>query len=156
MKKTVKKTVGAICLVLALALSQIPAPFAQAVGSQMEFKRDGNTLISYTGTASVVSVPDGIKTISTDAFAGNRNIESVSFPSSVEVIENGAFRDCINLDSVYFSSGLSSVESGAFAMCPELDTVCFSDTVMELGAGVFSGDDELKTIDLRKNSSFVL
>nr|MBQ8251768.1 leucine-rich repeat domain-containing protein [Lachnospiraceae bacterium] len=156
MKKTVKKTVGAICLVLALALSQIPAPFAQAVGSQMEFKRDGDTLISYTGTASVVSVPDGIKNIGTDAFAGNRSIESVSFPSSVEVIENGAFRDCVNLDSVYFSSGLSSVESGAFAMCPELDTVCFSDTVMELGAGVFSGDDELKTIDLRKNTYFVL
>ena len=156
MKKTVKKIAGAAFLVLALALSQIPAPFAQAVGSQMEFKRDGNILISYTGTASVVSVPDGIKTVGTDAFAGNQSVESVSFPASVEVVENGAFRDCTNLDSVYFSSGISTIESGAFAMCPELDTVRFSPTIMELGAGVFSGDDELEMIELGKNSYFVM
>ncbi len=143
-------------MALAIALSQVPASFVEAVGSGADFKRDGNTLISYTGTASVVSVPNGIKTISTDAFAGNRYVESVTIPSSVEVIENGAFRDCPMLDEVYFSEGLKTIESGAFSMCPELDTVKFSSTIMELGAGVFAGDDELGGINLGKNDYFVM
>lgn len=156
MRRKISKIAGALFLVLALALTQVPASFVGASGSGAEFKRDGNTLISYTGTASVVSVPNGIKTISTDAFAGNRYIESVSIPSSVEVIENGAFRDCTRLDEVYFSEGLQTIESGAFSMCPELDTVKFSSTIMELGAGVFAGDDELSGVLLGKNSYFVM
>jgi len=156
MKKQIRKIVGAVFLALAIAFTQIPASFAEALSPEAEFKRDGNTLISYTGTASVVSVPNGIKTISTDAFAGNRYLESVTIPSSVEVIENGAFRDCVKLDTVYFSEGLRTIESGAFSMCPELDTVKFSSTISELGAGVFAGDDELKTIDLGKNNYFAV
>lgn len=154
MKKRIRKIAGAVFLALAIAFTQVPASFVEAISPEAEFKRDGNILISYTGTASVVSVPSGVKTISTDAFAGNRYLESVTVPSSVEVIENGAFRDCPNLDSVYFSEGLQTIESGAFSMCPELDTVKFSGTIIELGAGVFAGDDELKTIDLGKNSYF--
>lgn len=156
MKKKIRKAVGAVFLALAIAFSQIPASFVEADSSGAEFKRDGNTLISYTGTASVVSVPNGIKTISTDAFAGNRYIESVTIPSSVEVIENGAFRDCAQLDEVYFSEGLQTIESGAFSMCPELDTVKFSSTIIELGAGVFAGDDELSGVTLGKNDYFVM
>lgn len=156
MKRRISKIAGAVFLALAIALSQVPASFVGASGSGAEFKRDGNTLISYTGTAAVVSVPNGIKTISTDAFAGNRYIESVSVPSSVEVIENGAFRDCPRLDEVYFSEGLQTIESGAFSMCPELDTVKFSSTIMELGAGVFAGDDELTGVLLGKNSYFIM
>ncbi len=156
MKRRISQIAGALFLALAIALSQVPASFVEAVGSGADFKRDGNTLISYTGTASVVSVPNGIKTISTEAFAGNRFIEKVTIPSSVEVIENGAFRDCPFLDEVYFSEGLQTIESGAFSMCPELDTVKFSSTIMQLGAGVFAGDDELTGVELGKNSYFVM
>ena len=83
MRKRIRKVAGAIFLALAIAFTQIPASFAEAESVEAEFKRDGNTLISYAGTASVVSVPNGIKTISTDAFAGNRYLESVTIPSSV-------------------------------------------------------------------------
>ncbi len=156
MKRRIRKVAGAIFLALAIAFSQVPASYVEAINPGADFERDGNTLISYTGTASVVSVPNGIKKISTDAFAGNRFIESVTIPSSVEVIENGAFRDCVRLDEVTFSEGLKTIESGAFSMCPELDTVNFSSTIMDLGAGVFAGDDELSTINLRKNDYFVI
>ena len=156
MRKKIRKVAGAIFLALAIALSQVPASFVEAISPGADFKRDGNTLITYTGTASVVSVPNGIKAISTDAFAGNRYLESVTIPSSVEVIENGAFRDCPLLDEVYFSEGIQIIESGAFSMCPELDTVHFSSTITELGAGVFAGDDELSTVNLGKNDYFVV
>ncbi len=155
MRKRIRKTAGALFLVLAIALTQVPASFAEAVGVGTAYERDGDTLISYTGTASVVSVPNGIRVIGTDAFAGNPYIESVTFPASLEVIENGAFRDCPLLDEVYFSEGIHTIESGAFSMCPELDTVKFSSTIMKLGAGVFAGDDELSGVILGKNDYFV-
>ena len=155
MRKKIRKTAGALFLALAIALTQVPASFAEAVGSGAAFERNGDTLISYTGTASVVSVPNGIRVIGTDAFAGNPYIESVTLPASLEVIENGAFRDCPLLDEVYFSEGIHTIESGAFSMCPELDTVKFSSTIMKLGAGVFAGDDELSGVILGKNDYFV-
>lgn len=155
MRKKIRKTAGALFLALAIALTQVPASFAEAVGSGTAFERNGDTLISYTGTASVVSVPNGIRVIGTDAFAGNPYIESVTLPASLEVIENGAFRDCPLLDEVYFSEGIHTIESGAFSMCPELDTVKFSSTIMKLGAGVFAGDDELSGVILGKNDYFV-
>ncbi len=154
MRRKVRKIAGAIFLALAIAFSQVPASFVEAISPGTDFKRDGNTLISYTGTASVVSVPAGIRVISTDAFAGNQYLERVTIPSSVEVIENGAFRDCPKLDAVYFSEGLHTIESGAFSNCPELDTVQFSSTITNLGAGVFSGDRELKSVSLGKNTYF--
>ena len=88
MRKKIRKTAGALFLALAIALTQVPASFAEAVGSGAAFERNGDTLISYTGTASVVTVPNGIRVIGTDAFAGNPYLESVTLPSSLEVIEN--------------------------------------------------------------------
>lgn len=155
MRRRIRKTAGALFLALAIAFTQVPASFAEAVGTKEAYERNGDTLISYTGTASVVSVPNGIRVIGTDAFAGNPYVESVTFPASLEVIENGAFRDCPLLDDVSFSEGIHTIESGAFSMCPELDTVKFSSTIMKLGAGVFAGDDELGGVTLGKNEYFV-
>ena len=141
---------------LALALTQIPPSFSLASSDSSDFKKNGDTLISYTGTASVVSVPNGIKTIGTDAFAGNQFLTSVQLPSSVETIENGAFRNCTSLQEITFPGGLTRVESGAFAMCDSLAKVTFSPALYVLGAGVFSGDAALKSVNLGKNNNFTI
>lgn len=155
MKKRVKQILGAVCLVSAIATTLVPASLVNAISTGMDFEKDGDKLISYTGTASAVSVPAGIKTICAEAFAGNSAIKSVSFPESLEKIENGAFRNCVNLESVTIGNGVTEIGSGAFAMCENLQKVCFSDTVLSLGAGVFAGDDQLKTIDVGNNPYFV-
>ena len=154
MKKRVKQVLGALFLAVAIAITQVPASFVEAISSNADFEKDEDKLVSYTGTAEAVSVPAGIKTICAEAFAGNPFIRSVTIPSSVEVIENGAFRNCANLESVTFHDGLRQIGSGAFAMCGKLQQVSFSDTVLSLGAGVFAGDDSLKTIDLGDNPYF--
>ena len=156
MRKKIRKIAGLLFLVLALALTQIPPSFSLASSDSSDFKKNGDTLISYTGTASVVSVPNGIKTIGTDAFAGNQFLTSVQLPSSVETIENGAFRNCTSLQEITFPGGLTRVESGAFAMCDSLSKVTFSPALYELGAGVFSGDTALKTVNLGKNTNFTI
>lgn len=155
MKKRVKQVLGAVFLAIAIAMTQVPASLVEAISTGADFVKDEDKLVSYTGTASAVSVPAGVKTICAEAFAGNAYIEQVTLPPSVEVIENGAFRNCANLRSVTMQNGLAEIGSGAFAMCENLERVHFSDTVLSLGAGVFAGDDRLQTVDLGSNPYFV-
>lgn len=154
MRLNVKQMVGVTFLLLAILATQIPASFVQAVGNTADFEKDGNSIISYTGTASAVSVPNGITTICAESFSNHSEIKSLSLPVSVSIVENGAFRGCNGLEQV-FLGGVETLESGAFSMCPNLTKVTFSDNLYQLGAGVFSGDTKLKSLDLKKNPNFI-
>ena len=68
MKKYGKRVIGVILMVLAMVLTQIPMPVLEATSATADFERDGDTLIHYTGTASAVSVPAGIREIAPEAF----------------------------------------------------------------------------------------
>lgn len=100
MKKYGKRVIGVILMVLAMVLTQIPMPVLEATSATADFERDGDTLIHYTGTASAVSVPAGIREIAPEAFADQNGITKVYIPSSVEKIGEGAFRNCTNLKEV--------------------------------------------------------
>lgn len=154
MKKYGKKIIGVILMVLAIVLTQIPMPVLEATSATADFERDGDTLIHYTGTASAVSVPAGIKEIASEAFADQNGISKVYIPSSVEKIGEGAFRNCINLKEVYLSDGLTAIESGAFAGCSSLSGFTLPKTLETIGAGVFSGDTALKSINIGNNPLF--
>ena len=72
MKKYGKRVIGVILMVLAMVLTQIPMPVLEATSATADFERDGDTLIHYTGTASAVSVPAGIREIAPEAFADQK------------------------------------------------------------------------------------
>lgn len=156
MRRKWKQIVGITFLLLALLTSLIPASFVQAVGNTSDFEKDGDSIISYTGTATTVSVPVGTVTICAESFSNHTEIKTLSIPASVTTIENGAFRGCTGLEEVFLGNGLETLESGAFSMCTNLKKITFSNTLYQLGAGVFSGDIKLETIDLNKNPNFVL
>ena len=154
MKKYGKRVIGVILMVLAMVLTQIPMPVLEATSVTADFERDGDTLIHYTGTASAVSVPAGIREIAPEAFADQNGITKVYIPSSVEKIGEGAFRNCTNLKEVSLSDGLITIESGAFAGCSSLSGFTLPKTLETIGAGVFSGDTALKSINIGKNPLF--
>lgn len=154
MKKYGKRIIGVILMVLAIVLTQIPMPVLEATSATADFERDGDTLIHYTGTASAVSVPAGIKEIAPEAFADQNGITKVYIPSTVEKIGEGAFRNCTNLKEVYLSDGLTEIESGAFAGCSSLSGFTLPKTLETIGAGVFSGDTALKSVNIGKNPMF--
>ena len=154
MKKYGKRVIGVILMVLAMVLTQIPMPVLEATSATADFERDGDTLIHYTGTASAVSVPAGIREIAPEAFADQNGITKVYIPSSVEKIGEGAFRNCTNLKEVSLSDGLITIESGAFADCSSLSGFTLPKTLETIGAGVFSGDTALKSINIGKNRLF--
>ena len=127
-----------VCLLSALAfffcLAAPVSTMAESVQSAQQafqLSEDGNALIKYHGSASFVSVPDGVRVIRGGAFAGNRNVVTVYLPDSVAEIEGGAFENCANLQNIITSgmSKLSVIGSNAFAGCPLLNTSFMYDIV---------------------------
>ena len=90
MKKYGKKIIGAILMALAIVLTQIPMPVLEATSATADFERDGDTLIHYTGTASAVSVPAGIKEIASEAFADILILTYHSFISAYNYIAHNS------------------------------------------------------------------
>ena len=96
--RTIRKVIGALLLITALLVTQIPeVPLSAAPSS--DFQIDKTTLVKYTGTASSVSIPDTVKTIGAEAFAGNKSLTSIKLGKNVTTIEYGAFKDCSYLNS---------------------------------------------------------
>lgn len=64
-------------------------------------------LLSYTGTASEVVVPEGVTSIAALAFEGNKNMETLRLSATVESVNKDALADCISLNQVVLSKDLS-------------------------------------------------
>mgnify|MGYP004467527831 FL=1 len=154
MKKTIFKLIGILFLVSALVCTQIPVLGTRA--SSNGFMMDGDKLVKYTGTATAVSVPNGVKTIGSDAFVQNSALSSVTFPDSLEVIESSAFSGCSELRRLVIPEGCKTIKNGAFADCNKLEYMGLPSTLSSLGTGVFAGCERLKSVDFVKgNSDFV-
>lgn len=69
-----------------------------------------------TGSVNTV-IPNGIKTIGTQAFAGCRDLDHINIPKTVQIIEGAAFYNC-GLTSITIPSSVTSLASGTFWGCP--------------------------------------
>ena len=147
MKKNLLKIIGAILMIGAIVLTQIPADRAVAVApNDNGFKMDGSKLALYTGTADAVSVPAGVTVIGAEAFSDNTSLSSLTLPKTLTTIEAGAFSGCANLKSVTVPEGVEYIGNGAFADCKALSSVVLPSTILSLGSGVFAGCNGLQTI----------
>lgn len=157
MKKHILKLVGTAFLIMAVVLTQIPPMGINAVSQANNgFMMDGDKLVKYTGTATSVSVPEGVKTIGAEAFADNTSLSYITFPKSLESIENGAFSGCRYLNRIILPDGLRSIGNGAFADCDNLYSVTIPASVTQMGTSVFAGCEDLQTIHIdKKNPNFV-
>ncbi|MGN1096464.1 MAG: leucine-rich repeat domain-containing protein [Christensenellales bacterium] len=66
-------------------------------------------LTSYSGTATELVIPNGVKSIGDNAFNGCSSLTSVTLPNSVTSIDSYAFSDCNNLTSITIPSGVTHI-----------------------------------------------
>lgn len=154
MKKVFIKGLGAIFLIAAIIVTQIPVSEAFASSSvASEFEMNNDTLVKYTGTAEAVSVPATVKEIAPEAFAGNTAIETVTIPEGVESIGYNAFSGCLSLEKVTIPNSVTELGTGVFGNCSSLKTLSIGNNLRNIGYGSFAGCSSLKTISVAKDNS---
>ena len=136
--------VGAVALTVTLLFLMVPKSEAEATAA--DFQMDGTTLVDYTGTASVVSIPATVEVIGRSAFENNNVVKTVTIPDSVEKMEEYAFWGCSNLEEVVLGEGLYEVADFAFAACESLKKVSFSDSIRNIGIMAFADCKSLTDI----------
>lgn len=140
-------------------------------GAMYDFSDDEVPWKDFRGTITTVSLPQGLTTIGTYAFAHCRVLSSITLPNTVTIIGDYAFYDCdalINmvipesvttignnaflycdgLTNVTLPSGITAVEDNAFASCPSLTTITIPNGVTTIGNYAFYDCDALTTVNM--------
>lgn len=104
---------------------------------------ESNTLIK--GCKNTI-IPNGIESISYDAFTGCTGLISLTIPNSVTSIDNYAFSYCTNLNSISIPRKITTIASGVFYGCSNLTSVTISNSVSSIGWGAFCGCSSLTEI----------
>lgn len=107
----------------------------------------GGELVKYAGDDTVVTVPDGVRGIATDAFSPyGGDVTSITLPDSVEYIAEEGFSDLSALATVNFGSGLKEIGDAAFSGCDSLNNVVLPEGLRKIGDTAFSGCSSLDSI----------
>ena len=155
MNRKITKSLSALLFAAALAVTQIPVSDAEASETASDFQMEGNKLLKYAGTAEVVSVPDGVKEIGEEAFAGNDNLVKVTIDGDVEKIDYRAFADCDNLRTVKVGDSVTEIETAAFSNNKSLKNVSFGASLKEIGSGIFAGCSQLSEVSLSDDNPYL-
>lgn len=138
MAKLIRKVVGAILLITAIIVTQIPMTDVFAANAVEDFQRDEDKLVKYTGTATAVSVPDAVKIIGAEAFAQNEDIGTVNVGKNTEEIEASAFEECKYLTGATLPNNVKIIDDFAFSGCNYLSKVVIGEGLEKIGEGVFA------------------
>ena len=118
------------------------------------FTIDDGVLVSYTGSATQVRIPEGVTEISTNAFSGAQ-VTSVWIPASVRAIDDSAFAGQ-PLTQVTFQdddahpSQLETIGDRAFSYTP-LESVSLPRSLKTAGLETFSDMAKLRSVTVGPN-----
>lgn len=156
MNKKIAKTLGTLLLLTAVAVTQVPVSDVEAVASASDFQVDGNKLMKYSGTSEVVSIPDDVREIGEEAFAGNDNIIKVNIGGKVKSIGYRAFADCDSLRTIAVGDSVEEIGTAAFSNNKELANVSLGTQVRKVGNGVFAGCSQLADLSVSAGNTFLM
>ena len=126
---------------------QIKNIYTEEGGSKLS-ERDGYILytegeslilIRYAGSATELSIPNGVTEINESAFNGRGDLTSVTFPDSLQVIGDYAFSDCVSLTSITIPDSVTTIGFGAFSGCANVTAITLGKGVIDVDSSSFSG-----------------
>lgn len=112
------------------------------------FNKDKTTLLRYPSAKTETSyiIPNGVESISNDAFESAISLTEITIPDSVTSIGETAFYYCTSLTSITIPNGITSIERFAFWCCTSLTEVTIPDSVTSIGEEAFAGCSSLTEV----------
>jgi hypothetical protein len=109
------------------------------------------SILGYTGTNQMVTIPSTIAglpvtAIATNAFYNCWNLSNVTIGNNVKAIGKYAFEGCEGLTSVTIPNGVSSIGDSAFSQCTSLTSVTIANSVTNIGDFAFAACTSLTAI----------
>ncbi len=154
MKKALR-TIGALLLATALIIAFIPVSDAEAATSAPDFQMEGSRLVKYAGSAEIVNIPDDVKSIGEEAFAGNNTLTKVTIPAKCTSIGYGAFSNCRSLRIVETGDGVEEIDAAAFSGDSVLTNLTLGANVKKIGSAVFAGDTSLYNLTVSPANQYL-
>jgi len=101
-----------------------------------DFLISGGVLVAYKGTSPKVKIPEGVRVIAGEVFAGHFEISEVYLPDSLVTIGEAAFEDCRCLSTIKFGSSVKQIKDRAFSNI-NITKIDLPESVEELGIKAF-------------------
>lgn len=136
------------------------ASFSVSTSSAV-YSTTGGVLLNKAKTALILypggriggyTIPSGITSIGTSAFASCAGLSSVTISSGVTIIGNNSFNSCTSLTSVTISSTVTRIGSDSFANCTGLTSVTIPSSVTSIGSFAFSNCTRLTAATFSGNA----
>ena len=117
------------------------------------FSYDATEIIYYpSGRAGSYTIPNGVTSVSSNAFYYCSGLTEIHFPQSIISIGNSAFQSCNGLSTVIFNDGLKDIGESAFCYCTGLREITLPNSVENISNGTFRGCSALKSILIPRSS----
>lgn len=105
-------------------------------------------LKSYSGTASILTLPEIITAIDPEVFAKNEYLEEVFLPDGLAVLRHGLFQNCNRLRKVHIPGSVTTIEDNVFEYCGALCNVSIPNKVTYVGERAFGSCTSLQEIEI--------
>lgn len=96
----------------------------------------------------VICFEEDIRTLGTYAFHGSRKLTGITVPNSVKSISSNAFAYCENLREIHFNDSLEFIGDSVFYNCSSITQLELPFTTREIGVRAFYGCTSIKTVSL--------
>lgn len=125
---------------------------SNAMISSLSLPQGLRTLSSYFASDNWklkrVTIPNSVTSIEESAFSGCRNLTNITIPDGVTSIGKWAFQDCQSLTSISIPDSVTSIGAYAFKNCTALSYIYIPSSVKSMGGGVFDGWRSTQTITI--------
>lgn len=99
----------------------------------------GENSFAGCGQLKRVVLPNKLKEIRENTFRWCKSLREVVFPRELDAVRISAFEGCDVLRTVDLPEGVTTIEEGAFAGCKSLESIYIPDSVIEIGGGKGTG-----------------
>lgn len=114
----------------------------------------GYQLTGYTGTESVLFIPDHVQQVAQNALKGNTVITKVVLPESIEKLNYCCMAECPNLTEVVVPPTLKIIGDSAFRDC-DIRSLTLPEGVGHVDYYAFSGNKNLTEVSLPQSLTYI-